>query len=817
MAINPQINDMAWFGKPADPVGSFQKGMNLAEQSQRMKQSADMHPLKMADLQSATAARDANTNLSKQSYRFNELTEADRVSSVNSLARRNAVYANIAEKTEQAQVNMQNIQALEKARDWDIKKGVSISTAQRAAEAGLERIITEQEKNAATADSYIKRYQSETQGIQYRTSLLGLQTDLAQKTQQFRFNAVSEQLIQQAGDAERANKKHEEWMRGYPMYQAHVSRIEDASGRGDIAALRNMTFEGATEEQTAQLKSLVSQRLNNDAGQRAQIAVEASQAELKNTTAKLPTLTDDQREGLEKAGGFDPKTGALTATGQKQANRMAKQNELFDGLNISRAEQRELIMQASKADAEDEVAMFTTGLDKPFSTDSVNLSNRKVSTYGSKVGDAFVLNGDGLENLEKLVAEKKKAVAAADRAAKIGQAQDFGMIPTNVKIDEKGNMTYELTQNALSQKEQIDSINSIAKNIQDNRKENMLEPLSPAELYKQALQAHGIANVKIAGDGDDVRRLGLGEGDRFFNYDKGVFQRIQSGKAVSEAGSTQEVQQPATSTGSDSHTPPDSSFTPEQMQYNDVAANKDMIGGDLKAMGASPELSQWMIKTAAAPNAGVNYSSDMSTDRLIAGLRAKADAQIKANANRVYNTLFDNPSGAARLELKIPNEDVFSSRENRYINMLYDQLSPYFGKSPAEYPENYALFDSVFDLNRSPQNIQMLESRLKWWKGWSDKDSEMSRIGMEPADEPEPKKLPEGARGLLRKLQQTQQLARVKRQEAEQHRASGRPLAAAGKLKPADKIYAEAKTMFKQAEALEAQALKIEKQLEGLK
>ena len=55
----------------------------------------------------------------------------------------------------------------------------------------------------------------------------------------------------------------------YPMYQAHVSRIEDASGRGDIAALRNMTFEGATEEQTAQLKSLVSQRLNNDAGQRA--------------------------------------------------------------------------------------------------------------------------------------------------------------------------------------------------------------------------------------------------------------------------------------------------------------------------------------------------------------------------------------------------------------------------------------------------------------------------------------------------------------------------------------------------------------------
>ena len=81
-------------------------------------------------------------------------------------------------------------------------------------------------------------------------------------------------------------------------------------------------------------------------------------------------------------------------------------------------------MQAAQADAEDEVAMFTTGLDKPFSTDSVNLSNRKVSTYGSKVG-ILVLNDGG--ELEKLVAEKKTA-AAADRAAKIGQAQDFGMI-----------------------------------------------------------------------------------------------------------------------------------------------------------------------------------------------------------------------------------------------------------------------------------------------------------------------------------------------------------------------------------------------------
>ena len=221
---------------------------------------------------SATAAREQQTSLAKQSYDINELTQADRVSSVNALARRNQVYANIAEKTEQAQVNMQNIQALEKARDWDIKKGVNIATAQRAAEAGLEKIITEQEKNAATADSYINRYKAETKGTQHRTSLLGLQTDLANRLQDFRFNAVSGQLIQQAGDADRANKKHQEWLDGYPTYREGVSRIEDAVSRGDYQALRNMTFPNTTDDQTKQLKALISQRLNNDAGQHAQIA-----------------------------------------------------------------------------------------------------------------------------------------------------------------------------------------------------------------------------------------------------------------------------------------------------------------------------------------------------------------------------------------------------------------------------------------------------------------------------------------------------------------------------------------------------------------
>ena len=101
MAINPQINDMAWFGKPADPVDSFQKGMNLAEQSQRMSQSADMHPLKMADLQSQTDYRSQQTSLAKQRESFNkDMHPLDMAAKRADTAYRTAVTAGVEQETD---------------------------------------------------------------------------------------------------------------------------------------------------------------------------------------------------------------------------------------------------------------------------------------------------------------------------------------------------------------------------------------------------------------------------------------------------------------------------------------------------------------------------------------------------------------------------------------------------------------------------------------------------------------------------------------------------------------------------------------------
>ena len=215
MPINPQINDMPWFGKPADPLGSFQKGMNLAEQKQRMSQSRDMHPLRMADAKSMTSARDASTNLSKQSYQFNELSQDDRLSSVNSQARRNAVVANVAEQTQQAQVDMQNLLAQNKGRDWDARKGVDLALETQALSASAERVIVDQAVNAATKQAQIDQFN-------HRTSLMGHQATAAAHANKFtkltEDNAIAAQNMRLQGMTDSASRQAQE-------HAAHLSLI----------------------------------------------------------------------------------------------------------------------------------------------------------------------------------------------------------------------------------------------------------------------------------------------------------------------------------------------------------------------------------------------------------------------------------------------------------------------------------------------------------------------------------------------------------------------------------------------------------------
>ena len=93
---NLNMSDMKWIGEPLDVVGQYQKGVNLAEQGQRMKQSAEMHPLKMEDTK-------ARTSLVKQQGEYNLRTMDSRVGLSDSMARLKETAASISENTQGAQ------------------------------------------------------------------------------------------------------------------------------------------------------------------------------------------------------------------------------------------------------------------------------------------------------------------------------------------------------------------------------------------------------------------------------------------------------------------------------------------------------------------------------------------------------------------------------------------------------------------------------------------------------------------------------------------------------------------------------------------
>lgn len=296
MAINPQINDMAWFGKPADPVGSFQKGMNLAEQSQRMSQSADMHPLKMADMKSATAARDANTNLSKQSYDFNELTKADRVSSVNALSRMQQVSAGIAENTQKAVESLKNSQAWNQSRSDDIRKKVKVELEVQAKEAGLNRTITNQWVNEQTKQGQVDQFNQRTNllGQQVRAATLTNDVNYANKT--LMTEAQTAALQNQLNGFEIAQRKYELALKGRQPLQEGKLAMEGMSP-DQLNALRPPS--GLQPDQVTEWKNHRNALLDNFQGREYADAANAARAgRVKTYTSAQPYANDLTQAGL---------------------------------------------------------------------------------------------------------------------------------------------------------------------------------------------------------------------------------------------------------------------------------------------------------------------------------------------------------------------------------------------------------------------------------------------------------------------------------------------------------------------------------------
>ncbi len=193
MAINPTISDMKWLGEPADLVGNFQKGRNLAEQSQRMKQSADMHPLKMADMKSATAARDANTNLAKQSYEYGQKTMDSKVEAAKHSTNLLGQQVEFGAATMKSRIGMtESLESLRKSQAAVAAGSIEADKDLRRATADLANVrskIAQDTKASATEAQRAANYDAV---LKYNTALATNKSDID------RSKAISEMTVLQS-------------------------------------------------------------------------------------------------------------------------------------------------------------------------------------------------------------------------------------------------------------------------------------------------------------------------------------------------------------------------------------------------------------------------------------------------------------------------------------------------------------------------------------------------------------------------------------------------------------------------------------------
>jgi hypothetical protein len=186
---NLNMSDMKWIGEPLDVVGQYQKGVNLAEQGQRMQQSADMHPLKMDDAK-------ARTNLVKQQGEYNTRTMDSRVGLSDSMARLQQTAASIAENTQGEVEDRARALSRQELVNADVMEA-TVGNRILGDNARHQRSVTDQETNLANQANAIKQFS-------YETEMMASRNRLAQGTEKQRMSSF-------INHAQREEEEHGRW------------------------------------------------------------------------------------------------------------------------------------------------------------------------------------------------------------------------------------------------------------------------------------------------------------------------------------------------------------------------------------------------------------------------------------------------------------------------------------------------------------------------------------------------------------------------------------------------------------------------------
>lgn len=398
MAINPQINDMAWFGKPADPIGSFQKGMNLAEQKQRMSQSADMHPLKMADLQSQTDYRSQQTSLAKQRESFNkDMHPLDMAAKKADTAYRTAVTAGVKQETDhkgkmnpllltgQNLLNVGRSFANEKARldgEW--------------AKATLEHRIEQEENKLAQSTEDLNHSKSMNELLRGSQNLSNIYRTLQNSLTGLNISKTAMELGQQAESVTKQSAEQ-------PLVQQQLDIISspdfDASNYKIPANISHPDSIKILEGRLEQAKGTVRQR-NLNAAEKA--LFDSQVEEQTNARDKLSKLDISVRKFIQSKG-KDGKPlymdgNDITMEGIDAINRISAFEELKTNLSPQ---------QISQIIAED----TNTALDPNTGIPRSMMGNNPMS--GKFVGDVYVPSRDMLDKLGYDAGAEKRAAQEA--------------------------------------------------------------------------------------------------------------------------------------------------------------------------------------------------------------------------------------------------------------------------------------------------------------------------------------------------------------------------------------------------------------------
>ena len=410
---NLNMSDMKWIGEPLDVVGQYQKGVNLAEQGQRMQQSADMHPLKMDDAK-------ARTNLVKQQGEYNTRTMDSRVGLSDSMARLKETAASIAENTQGAQEDIVQARSMQDMVNAKVAEATILSKTDATRSTNL-MAVQRQERDLFT-DAAQKKNTLAVADINHSNAYV------AQKTQDNKIEMYGYQVGAAGREADIQKRNLDDYNTQLPNMRIELNAISNMS----YADLKDYEIPSGISHAThrAEIERHRATRRGTDAHADYQREInQANNLDQQHKTRQLGVqnkLNATTRTILDIPGAigvmyrFRNDSGTLNQAGEAMLDKLEASSAVYDKLSAANKEVIRQEMHSYRG-----MSQFPTGQGETLT-----------GKYGADYNGQLILDAKG-------IAKANEMLVGQERAAELSQskwaAQVLGLDPET--MDAKGNIT----------------------------------------------------------------------------------------------------------------------------------------------------------------------------------------------------------------------------------------------------------------------------------------------------------------------------------------------------------------------------------------